>query len=163
MFIERVKLHEIADLVTSLLDTDGYSCLDADWEAPSRTLRLFVDHADGVDLDQCAKISGRLVEAPELDALLPFEFNLEISSPGIERPIRTISHFRDALTEGCQIDVKLTEKYQNRRKGVGSIKEIGADNMISMKTAEGPWTFPWNMVLKATKVVDWDKVHERPM
>ncbi len=163
MFIERVKLHEIADLVSTLLGPQGYTCLDADWDAPSRTLRLFVDHRDGVDLDQCAKISGLLVEAPELDALLPFEFSLEISSPGIERPIRTITHFREALAEGCQIDVKLTEKYQNRRKGVGSIRDIGTDDMISMKTAEGPWTFPWNMVLKATKVVDWDKVHERPM
>jgi len=163
LFIERVKLHEISDQVTSLLAPLGYTCLDADWEAQSRTLRLFVDHKDGVDLDQCAKISGQLIEAPELDALLPFEFNLEISSPGIERPIRTIAHFRDALAEGCQIDVKLTEKCQNRRKGVGSIKEIGSDDMISMKTVEGPWTFPWNLVLKATKVVDWDKVHERPM
>jgi ribosome maturation factor RimP len=163
LFLERAKLHEIADQVTILLAAGGFSCLDAEWEAHSRTLRLYVDHASGIDLDECAKISNQLVDSPELDAMLPFEFNLEISSPGIERPLRTIDHFQTALLEGFQIDVKLTEKFMNRRKGVGMIVEINPDNMISMKTTEGPWTFPWHMVLKATKVVDWDKIQERPM
>ena len=163
LFIDRAKLHEIADMVTNLLAADGFTCLDAEWEAHSRTLRLYIDHEKGIDLDECAKISHQLVESPELDTILPIEFNLEISSPGIERPIRTIENFKAAQVEGCKIDVKLTEKFKNRRKGVGLITEIGSDEMISMKTEEGPWTFPWNMVLKATKVVDWEKIHERPM
>lgn len=163
LFIERAKLHEIADLVTSLLSPNGYQCIDAEWEAHSRSLRLYVDHEKGIDLDECAKISNLLVESPELDEILPFEYNLEISSPGIERPVRTLADFKSVLDEGCQVDVKLTEKFKNRRKGVGTVIEINDDGMISMKTAEGPWTFPWNMVLKATKVVDWDKIQERPM
>ena len=162
MFIERSKLHEIADLVTTMLSSDGFTCLEAEWEAQSRTLRLYVDHEKGIDLDTCAEISHRLVESPELDQLLPFDFNLEISSPGIERPIRTLEQFKAAQTEGCQIDVKLTEKFSNRRKGVGTIVDIKGD-VISMKTAEGPWSFPWHLILKATKVVDWDTIQDRSM
>jgi ribosome maturation factor RimP len=160
LFIERAKLHEIADTVTRLLSAQGFTCLDAEWEAHSRTLRLFIDHAEGIDLDQCAKVSGILVESPELDVILDFEFNLEVSSPGVERPVRTMSDFESARSENCQIDVKLTEKYKNRRKGVGKIAEITPDHMISMTTAEGLWTFPWSMVLKATKVVDWNKFQD---
>lgn len=160
MFLERAKLHEIADLVTGLLTVDGFVCIDAEWEAQARTLRLYIDHEKGVDLDTCANVSHRLIESPELDELIPTEFNLEISSPGIERPIRTLEHFRAAQAEGCQIDVKLTEKFSNRRKGVGTIVEINGET-ISMKTAEGAWTFPWHLVLKATKVVDWEKIQDQ--
>jgi ribosome maturation factor RimP len=160
LFIERTKLHEIADTVTGLLSAQGYACIDAEWEAHSRTLRLYIDHATGIDLDQCAKVSGILVESPELDAILNFEFNLEVSSPGVERPVRTIADFESIRDEGCQVDVKLTDKYKNRRKGVGRVSEITPDEMISMTTAEGPWTFPWSMVLKATKVVDWSKFQD---
>ena len=160
MFIERAKLHEISDSVTAALGSTGYSCIDAEWEAHSRTLRLYIDHADGIDLDKCAQVSELLVNDPKLDDLVPCEFNLEISSPGVERPIRTIKDFESAQAEGAKIDVKLTDKYKNRRKGVGQISDISADQMISMKTAEGPWTFPWSMVLKATKVVDWSKFQE---
>lgn len=162
LFLERAKLHEVAELVTSLLSNDGFVCLDAEWESQSRTLRLYIDHVNGIDLDTCAAVSNRLVESTELDQLIPTEFNLEISSPGVERPIRTLDQFKEAQAEGCQIDVKLTEKSNNRRKGVGTIVDISGD-VISMKTAEGPWTFPWHLILKATKVVDWDKIQSRPM
>jgi ribosome maturation factor RimP len=125
-------------------------------------LRLFIDHHNGIDLDTCAAVSHKLVDRAELDALIPTDFNLEISSPGIERPIRTLEHFRAAQAEGCQVDVKLSEKFNNRRKGVGYIVGIEGDS-LSMKTTEGPWTFPWHLVLKATKVVDWDEIQGRPM
>lgn len=163
LFVERAKLHEIADLVTHLLASQGYVCLDAEFEAHTRTLRLFIDHQNGVDIDACARVSTQLVESTDLDVLLPFEYNLEISSPGIERPIRTLQHFLDAKNEGCEVSVHLTEKFTNRRKGKGTITLIGPDQIISMTTTEGPWSFPWNMVLKATKVADWGKIQASPM
>jgi ribosome maturation factor RimP len=155
LFIERAKLHQIADTVTQLLASSNFVCLDAEWDAHTRTLRVFIDHPEGVDIDQCAKVSGLLVESTELDAILNFDFNLEVSSPGIERPLRTLADFECARSDSFAIEVKLTEKYKNRRKGVGRVTNISADHMISMTTAEGPWIFPWSMVLKATKVVDW--------
>jgi ribosome maturation factor RimP len=161
LFIDRTKLHEIADLVSDILESQGYTCIDAEWEAHARILRLYIDHPNGIDLDQCALVSNQLVESPRLDTILPVEYNLEISSPGIERPIRTLDHFKSAQVQRESIDVKLTEKYQNRRKGIGQIVDISPDSMISLKTTEGPWTFPWNLVLKATKVVDWNKIQQR--
>ncbi len=163
MFIDRAKLHEIADQATVLLAPNGFTCIDAEWEAQSCTLRLFIDHQDGINLDECAKASHLLTESPEFDKVMPIDFNLEISSPGIERPIRTLEHFREAHQGQFQIDVKLSEKFENRRKGVGFISEIGSDNTIFLKTTEGPWSFPWNLVLKASKVVDWSKIQDRSM
>lgn len=157
MFVNRSQLHQIADMVTNMLQDEGFRCLDAEFEAHSRTLRLFIDHEHGVDLDACAKVSNRLVESVELDSMIPGEFNLEISSPGVERPIRTMDDFRAVKDEGCRINVGLVEKFMNRRKGVGRITAIDADDMIHMSTTEGAWSFPWNLVLKATKVVDWNK------
>lgn len=157
MFIERSKLHNIADRITSWLAADGFECLDLEWEASTRTLRVFVDHAKGVGLDECAAVSSKLVEMEELDQLIPCEFSLEVSSPGIERPLRTLEHFKGAMTAHSQIDVKLVDKVNNRRKGVGSITAIEAD-VITMKTSEGIWTFPWDKVLKATQLADWDAV-----
>ena len=157
MFVNRAQLHQIVDMVTAMLHTEGFRCLDAEFEAHSRTLRLFIDHANGIDLDACAKVSDRLVESVELDSMIPCEFNLEISSPGVERPVRTIEDFRAVKDEGCRVSVGLVEKFMNRRKGVGRVTAIDSDEMIHMSTTEGAWSFPWNLVLKATKVVDWNK------
>lgn len=157
MFIERSKLHEIADRISGWLAADGFECLDLEWEASMRTLRVFVDHAQGVGFEECSVVSSKLVDNAELDQLIPCEFNLEVSSPGIERPLRTLEHFKGALANNLKIDVKLIEKVNNRRKGVGHISSIGGD-VITMNTTEGIWTFPWEKVLKANQLADWDEV-----
>jgi ribosome maturation factor RimP len=157
LLVNRAQLHEIVDLVTTMISDEGFRCLDAEFEAHTRTLRLFIDHASGVDLDACAKVSNLLVESVELDNIISGEFNLEISSPGVERPVRTIEDFRLIKEEGCLVKVGLSEKCMNRRKGVGRITSIDNDQTIHMSTTEGAWSFPWNLVLKATKVVDWNK------
>lgn len=158
MFIERSRLRDIADKITDWLSPEGYECIDTDWDASSRTLRVFVDHPNGIDLDQCAQVSQKLVEIEELDRLIPCEFNLEISSPGIERPLRTLEHFKTAFAENLSVEIKLVEKHQNRRNGVGKITEISTDGNITLKTAEGIWTFPVDAVLRATKLADWANV-----
>lgn len=157
MFVNRSQLHQIADMVTAMLADDGFRCLDAEFEAHTRTLRLFIDHSNGVDLDACATVSNRLVDCVELDQIIPGEFNLEVSSPGVERPIRTVDDFLAVKEEGCRINVGLSEKFMNRRKGVGRVTAIDGDHTIHMSTTEGAWSFPWSLVQKATKVVDWNR------
>ena len=159
VLVTRAQLHQIAELVNSLLASDSFCCLDAEFEAHTQTLRLFIDHPNGVDLDACARVSNFLVERTELDALILGDFNLEISSPGVERPIRTLKDFQAVKDEGCQIKVGLTEKFMNRRKGSGTVINIDDEGLISMSTTEGAWSFPWSLVLKATKVVDWSKAN----
>ena len=159
MFIERSRLRDIAEKISGWLSSDGFECIDTDWDAPSRTLRVFVDHpVKGVNLDDCALVSHKLVEIEELDQLIPCEFNLEISSPGIERPLRTLAHFQGAFTENADIEVKLVEKHENRRNGVGKITAINEAGEITLKTAEGVWTFPIDAVLRAVKRADWENV-----
>lgn len=159
MFIERTKLLEIADNITDWLSEDGFECLDVEWEASSRTLRVYIDHKNGVGFEECGVVSSKLVLNEELDQLIPCEFSLEISSPGIERPLRTKSHFYQAFQSNARVDVKLVDKVNNRKKGVGVITTLADDGLITMKTTEGVWTFPLDKVLKATQLIsDWDSV-----
>ena len=163
MFIERPRLRDIADKISLWLQTDGFECLDTDWDPASRTLRAYIDHPNGIGFDQCVAISERLVESEELDKLIPCDFNIEVSSPGIERPLRTKAHFLSAMNEGARVDVKLTEKYSNRRKGIGLITAIADDDLVDLRTEEGPWTFPLDLVQKALKLVDWTQVKQVEM
>lgn len=54
---------------------------------PNGTLRVFIDHPDGVTLDLCERVSGHLTELRE-------RYTLEVSSPGTQRPLTKPSHFR---------------------------------------------------------------------
>ncbi len=157
MFITREKQFQIADAIDQCLSPQKFECIDVDWDAPTRTLCVYVDHPNGISFSECGQVSEILIEDKSIDELVGCDFNLEVSSPGVERPLRTLAHFECALSESADIDVKLTEKAENRRKGVGRILRI-KDDFVTMTTAEGEWTFPRTSVLKAIKRVDWTKI-----
>jgi len=102
--------------------------IELDGSGAQRTLRVLVDRAGGVDLDTVTAATEAL--APVLDAdpvvasVLPGRYLLEVSSPGLERPLRTPAHFRGAL--GTPVSLKArTDDGASRRDRV---LLVGADD-----------------------------------
>ena len=155
--LDRAKLDEIIALVNRTLHPAGFDCLEAEWSGSDRILRLFVDLLDdsqgGVTLDSCVRASRLLEESPELDALTPAHYTLEVSSPGVERPLRSAGHFSRHVGE--RVQVKLVEKVQDRRNGVGKLLQV-KDSLITLETEQGPWQFPLAALQRASLVYDWD-------
>ena len=97
----------IEDALNETLNLMGYDIVLAEWAGSrgghGRVLRIFLDHPDGVSLGACAKMSRVIGDAldaaeadpeqPSLAALLGAPYTLEVSSPGIERPLVKLSHF----------------------------------------------------------------------
>src|SRR5215470_11697404 len=92
-------LDRITELVEPSLRQLGVELYDAQWDARGRTrvLRLLIDKPAGVDLDDCARVANAV--SAVLDAYDPIEdsYELEVSSPGAERPLRSEEDWRRAL------------------------------------------------------------------
>lgn len=101
----------VRDLLTPVVVTTGAELLDVEWVGG--TLRLVIDEPGGVTTKTLASVN-RLV-SPVLDQHdpVPGRYTLEVSSPGIERPLRTVEHFRRAVGE--QVTVKLIPSIEPRR------------------------------------------------
>jgi len=106
--------------------------------------RVTIQHEDGVDLDLCADISNLI--SPLLDVNPPVrgDYNLEVSSPGIERKLKKLSHFKNSIGEnvkvvlhdGTQIEGKLEKVEDNKIfiKTKNREEIIDFDNIASAKT-----------------------------
>jgi len=103
--------YALAREITAVLETDlaaeGYELLDVRvFQGGGRwQVRVFVDTAEGIDLDQCARASrsvGMLLEEADLFA---GEYLIEVSSPGIRRPLRTPTHFLSAVDRDVEITI----------------------------------------------------------
>jgi len=99
----------IADLVTPSLDHLGVDLIDLQWTGRGRgaVLRLVIDRAGGVTLDDCERVSNAV--GAVLDAHDPIDasYRLEVSSPGAERPLRSFDDWRAAL--GRRVNVRLRD------------------------------------------------------
>ncbi len=156
-------------LVSKLLEPVSLECIEAEWQGHDRILRLFVDRivlADGpadqpgINLDDCVRASSTLNDRPELDEAVAGAYTLEVSSPGIERPLRLRQHFERFL--GKKVHVTLREKMDDRWQGEGTLAAVEAghgegldDATVTMDTHDGRWTFGLGNLKKASLVYDW--------
>ena len=92
------------------------------------TIRVYVDHPDGVSFDVLSSSQAWINDI--MDAIDPFPgaYTLEVSSPGIDRPLRTAEHF--ARFAGEQAVVKLSEPMDGRASWTGTLSGIEGDDVI---------------------------------
>jgi ribosome maturation factor RimP len=80
-------------------------------------LRIFVDHPGGVDLDLCARVTNHLRD-------LLTDYGIEVSSPGPERPLTKLDHYRRFV--GRRVRVRTREEFEGRKDFKGEL--VGADD-----------------------------------
>jgi ribosome maturation factor RimP len=97
---------KIADLIQPVLEDLGLELVDLEYKREQHgwTLRFFLDKEGGITLDNCADASREISSLLDVEDVIQTAYNLEVSSPGIERPLRTREHFLRFV--GKQIKVK---------------------------------------------------------
>lgn len=120
----------IAELLRPSLTHLGVDLVDVHWSGRGRgaVLRVVIDRAGGVTLDDCERVSN--AASAVLDAADPIDtsYRLEVSSPGAERPVRTVDEWRAAL--GRRVNVRL-------RSGDGERILEGTLVSLSLESEEG--------------------------
>jgi ribosome maturation factor RimP len=107
---------------------------------PGGTLRLFIDHPDGVTLGLCERVSGRLSDYRD-------RYTLEVSSPGQDRPLTKPQHYRRYI--GRRAKVRLREA--NHKSVTGEL--VGAsDQEITIAAPEGVVTIPFSEIVRSNLV-----------
>ncbi len=90
-------------------------------------LRLYIEHENGIDVDDCAEVSRQVSAILDVEDPISSEYNLEVSSPGVERPLFTLEHYQAVLGETVQ--VKLSIPLNGRRKFKGILESIENDTL----------------------------------
>lgn len=85
-------------------------------------LRVYIDREQGITLDDCAAVSHQLSGALDVEDPIGGEYDLEVSSPGLDRPLFTPEHF--ARFRGHRVKIRLVAKQDGRRSFEGIIGEL---------------------------------------
>ena len=147
----------IASAIEPVLGALGLELYDLDATGPARarTVRVVVDRDGGVDLDAIAAASQALSPVldhdPAVQAACPGPYTLEVTSPGLERRLRTPAHFRRAV--GSAISVKTTTAGAGlRRRGVLTSADDGG---IEVEFDTGRERLAYGDVAQARTVFEW--------
>jgi ribosome maturation factor RimP len=149
--MNKKALEQMQPAIESLVEAHGASLYDLilSVNAGDQVLRVFVDHPEGVTLDLCAEISTALGNF--LDEQDPFEeaYQLEVSSPGVFRSLRTQEHFEQAV--GQRIQVKAHAQQAWGKVVHGALQAVSPEGLLLLVEGnDNPILIGYPQVAKAT-------------
>ncbi|MFU2114537.1 ribosome maturation factor RimP [[Pasteurella] aerogenes] len=113
------------------------------------TVRLYIDKDSGVTVDDCADVSRQVSAILDVEDPIADKYNLEVSSPGLDRPLFTLSQFERFVGE--EIAVHLRIPVQDRRKWQGKLEKIEND-MLTLIVDGQPQVLVFGNVQKANVI-----------
>jgi len=144
---------QLAELLAPTVSALGYELLGVEYIAQGKhsIVRIFIDSENGINLDDCQLVSGQVSGLLDVEDPIQGEYNLEVSSPGSDRPLFTIEHFKQFT--GQPVSIRFNGMVEKRRKLKGNI--VTAENgtvTISELGTELEFTFDFDEIEKATLI-----------
>ncbi len=141
----------VRDLVAPLAQAASVDLYDV--EHHGGMVRILVDSDTGVDLDALARLSRSVSRALDEHDLIDGRYTLEVSSPGLERPLRTPDHFRRAA--GSEVKVKTLPGFDGPRRLTGVLEAV-ADTGVDLRGEDGLVShIAFEQLASARTVFEW--------
>ncbi len=141
----------LLDLIEPEVSALGYELLgiELNRNGHGSILRVYIDKPDGITIDDCVTVSQQLTGMLDVEDPIKGQYELEVSSPGLDRPIFTIEQFRKYIGE--TIKLRLYEKINERKRFTGVLISVEND-MILINCENEDFEVPINMVDRARLV-----------
>lgn len=142
-------IETIRSYAATLLPTLGLELVDVQFrrEGHGWVLRLFIDREGGVSLDHCADVSREIGQFLDVEDLIDHAYHLEVSSPGLERPLKSLKDFQ--RFQGSKAKVRLHESLGEQKVFIGNIARVSDDVITLDLEGGGNVEFAFEQINKA--------------
>jgi ribosome maturation factor RimP len=121
---------ELRQLLEPGVQALGFELVDVEFagSGPHGTLRVYIDSPQGVNVDDCAAVSRQLSAILDVEDPLPAAYTLEVSSPGLDRPLVTAPDFRRFTGE--TVKVQMVQPLNGRKRFKGRLVAVTDDQVV---------------------------------
>ena len=121
---------ELLKLLEPTIERLGYELSDLEVKVGGKhgVVRVFIDKPDGIGLDDCEKVSLAVSALLDVEDPLPGHYDLEVSSPGLDRKLTKIEHFQ--RFEGETVKVQMRFPIEGRRRFRGTLVSSDDENIV---------------------------------
>jgi len=138
----------LVEMIEPLVESKGYELVKLDYDARKHgLLHLIIDHEKGVNVDDCEVISRAVSELLDTEDPITHAYSLEVSSPGLERPLTKKEHF--VRFTGEKAKIRTVDEVNGSDKFAGTL--VGAEgDFVTLKGEDGKVVdIPYDIIKKA--------------
>jgi ribosome maturation factor RimP len=143
---------KMLELLEPIFEAEGMELVELEClrGKPRWVVRIYIDKDGGVTIDDCAQISSQVGDLLTVYDIPPGPYTLEVSSPGLDRPLARDRDF--VKYRGCEVKIRLGEELEGRRNFRGTLKdyiEDGGEKLLVLDVEGKQYRIPRDSVLKA--------------
>lgn len=149
-------IDRLEGLLAPVVEDLGYEYVGIEYSTnpKNRVLRLYIDQPEtGIGLGDCETVSREVSALLDVEEPISGQFTLEVSSPGVERPLFTAEHFERFLGETAQVQMEVP--LEGRRKFKGTIVAVESDE-VCLDVDGTQWRLPVAGMARARLAPDLD-------
>ncbi len=120
---------QLTEMLEAPVAATGYELVGLEFVRAGEhsTLRIYIDHENGITVDACAEVSHQVSAVLDVEDPITVAYNLEVSSPGLERPLFKAAHYEQFI--GHEVSMVLKMAVANRRKWKGIIHAVEGETV----------------------------------
>ncbi|MWV16479.1 ribosome maturation factor RimP [Pseudomonas sp. L-22-4S-12] len=149
------KLEQLQALLAPVVESLGYECWGVEFLSQGRhsLLRVYIDQPDGVLVEDCEKVSRQISGVLDVEDPIASEYTLEVSSPGMDRPLFSLEQF--AKHVGEQVKIKLRSPFDGRRNFQGLLRGVEEQDVVVL-VDDHEYLLPIDLIDKANIIPRFD-------
>ena len=155
MVLDRT-VSRIWEVATQIADGEGMEVVDVELRPEGsrrgRVLRLYLDKHGGPNIDELGRVSRQLSELLDTQDIVEGSYTLEVSSPGINRPLKKPEHYQRFI--GKRVRVRTGDMIEGRRSFLGILNEVTGEK-IKIEVEGKQYEIPFSMIEKSNYEHDW--------
>ncbi|TXH96788.1 MAG: ribosome maturation factor RimP [Pseudomonas sp.] len=149
------KLEQLQAMLAPVIESLGYQCWGVEFISQGRhsLLRVYIDHANGILIDDCEIVSRQVGAVLDVEDPISSEYTLEVSSPGMDRPLFTLEQF--ARHAGELVKIKLRSPFDGRRNFQGLLRGVEEQDVVVL-VDDHEFLLPIDLIEKANIIPRFD-------
>ncbi|MFU6917661.1 ribosome maturation factor RimP [Pseudomonas aeruginosa] len=149
------KLEQLQALLAPVVEALGYECWGVEFISQGRhsVLRVYIDRPEGILIDDCEAVSRQVSGILGVEDPISGEYTLEVSSPGMDRPLFTLEQF--AKHAGEQVKIRLRSPYEGRRNYQGILRGVEEQDVVVL-VDDHEYLLPIDSIDKANIIPRFD-------
>jgi ribosome maturation factor RimP len=139
----------LVDLVAPVTAALGFELWGVEYlsHVKQAVVRIYIDHPDGINVDDCAKVSRQVSSVFDVEDPIMGEYTLEVSSPGMDRPLFRLEQYQQYIGE--QVKIRLRSPFDGRRNFTGQLTAIEGDDVV-VTVEDNEYLLPFELIDKAS-------------
>jgi ribosome maturation factor RimP len=122
--------YKLKQLLSVVVESMGYELVGVEFHPHSANalLRVYIDKESGISVDDCQRVSHQISGVLDVEDPIPEHYTLEVSSPGLDRPLFDVEHFTRFM--GHEVRIQLAMPQNGRRNFIGCLLGMRGDDVV---------------------------------